>query len=257
MRKLKLPFRYSELIFIAGGDDNSFELCQEVKLENFNKVIILPQFPKDYKSGALIKGIKRSQGDIITIIDADTLVSSNLMIEIEKSLRKFDALNCNYFPLINKGFWYDYYIMKKQIWSNHPGDLPSLFGAATISLKRKVLESIGTEIFFTNKSTAGVDHFMGLVLKKKNINIGFVKDVRVITPRPACLIDFIEDQSRWNTAFFQLHQNEKKLVFITLFLSILSSIFPIFLLLFSFNKIRNIKIGNKKKIKYLFIFFFT
>ena len=30
--------------------------------------------------------------------------------------------------------------------------------------------------------------------------------VVVITPRPACLIDFIKDRSRWYTAFFQLHQ---------------------------------------------------
>ncbi len=52
--------------------------------------------------------------------------------------------------------------------------------------------------------------------------------VVVITPRPACLIDFIKDQSRWFTAFFQLHQSEKKLFFITFILCNLSVIFPLY-----------------------------
>lgn len=257
MRKLKLPFQYSELIFIAGGDDNTFELCQETKFDNFNKVIVLRQFPKDYKSGALIKGINKSKGDFITIIDADTFVSPNLIMQIGKSLKKFDVVNCNYFPLIRKGFWYNYYIMRKLIWSKNPEDLPSLFGASTISLKRKIVDRIGTENFFTEKSTAGIDYYMGLVLKKNNINIGYVEDVKVITPRPACLFEFIKDQSRWSTAFFKLHQHEEKLIFITLFLSILSFIFPIFIFLLNFNKIRKTKTGMKKKTKYFFILFFV
>ena len=179
------------------------------------------------------------------------------MIKIEISLKKSDVLNCNYFPLVSKGFWYDYYIIRKLIWSKYPEDLPSLFGASIISLKRKVLNDVGIENFFTNKSTAGVDYYMGLVLKKNNINIGLVKDVKVFTPRPAYLIDFIKDQSRWFTAFFQIHQNEEKLIFITFFLSTLSIIFPIFLFLLNFNKIRNIKTRTKKKLKYFFILFFT
>ena len=257
LRKLKLPFQYSELIFIAGGNDNTFELCKEAKLENFKKVIVLRQFPKDYKSGALIKGINKSKGDFITIIDADTFVSSNLIMQIVNSLKKFDVVNCNYLPLIRKGFWHDYYIMRKLIWSKNPQDLPSLFGASTISLKRKIVDRIGTENFFTKKSTAGIDYYMGLVLKKNKINIGYVEDVKVITPRPASLFEFIKDQSRWSTAFFKLHQNEKKLIFVTLVLSLLSFIFPLFIFLLNFNKIRKTKTGMKKKIEFFFILFFV
>ena len=39
LRKLNLPFDYSELIFIAGGDDKTYEVCKEIKLENFSKVL--------------------------------------------------------------------------------------------------------------------------------------------------------------------------------------------------------------------------
>ena len=36
----------------------------------------------EYKSGALIKGMRNAKGNIITIIDADTLVAPNFMIEV-------------------------------------------------------------------------------------------------------------------------------------------------------------------------------
>lgn len=55
---------------------------------------------------------------------------------------------------------------------------------------------------------------MGMILKKNKIKIGFIKDTKVFTSRPACLTDFVKDQSRWFTAFFQLHHNENKLIHI-------------------------------------------
>lgn len=179
------------------------------------------------------------------------------MIKIAKSLKRFDVVNCNYFPLINKGFWYDYSIINKLAWSKDPANLPSLYGGSTITLKRRVLEDIGINNFFSNKSTAGVDHYMGIVLKKNKINIGFIEDTKVFTPRPACLIDFIKDYSRWFTAFFQLHQNEKKIIYITLSISCLSILFPISLFLLNFNKISSFKMRMKKKIRYIFILFFS
>ncbi|GAH22233.1 unnamed protein product, partial [marine sediment metagenome] len=43
LRRLKLPFKYSELIFVAGGTDNTYIICKEIKLENFDKVFTLKQ----------------------------------------------------------------------------------------------------------------------------------------------------------------------------------------------------------------------
>lgn len=257
LQKLILPFKYSEIIFIAGGSDNTYKICNEIEFNNFNKTITIKQQPDDYKSGALIKGFCKSTGDIITIIDADTLVSSNLMIQITKSLNKFDAVNCNYYPLVNKGFWYDYCIINKLIWSKDPEDLPSLYGGSPITLKRKILEDIGIKNLFSNKSTAGVDHYMGLVLKKKKIKIGFIEDSKVFTPRPNCLIDFIKDYTRWFTAFFQLHQNDKKIIYSTLISSILKIFFPFRLLLFNFKKVFNIRVEPNKKVRYYIVLFFS
>ncbi len=104
LRKLRLPFEYSEIIFIAGGIDNTYKVCKEMKLENFSNVLILRQTPGDFKTGALIKGIKAAKGDIITLMDADIFVPPNLAIEIVKSLRNFDGVNCNFIPLMEKGF---------------------------------------------------------------------------------------------------------------------------------------------------------
>jgi len=256
LRNLSLPFQYREIIFIAGGTDKTYEICRDINLENFNKILILRQNPGDFKSGALIKGMQKAKGDIITIIDADTLVAPNFMIEVTKALRKYDVVNCNYIPMIKKGFWYDYYNINKLIWSRKPDNLLSLFGASTISLNRAVVEEIGIDNFFTNRSTAGVDHYMGVVLGKNKKIIGFVRNSRVITPRPGCLNDFKKDQSRWFTAFFQIHQDEKRMIFITFILSCLLLI-PFTVLLYNLKKIKNITLNNKLKIRSYFILFFT
>ena len=257
LNKLNLPFKYSEIIFIAGGDDKTYETCKNLELTNFNSTITIKQESSDFKTGALIKGMKKSKGMFLILIDADTIVAPNFVIEVIKALQKFDAVNCDFFPMIQKGFWYKFFIINKLIWAKNPHDLPSLFGAATISLTRKVVDKIGIENFFTNKSTAGVDHFMGLVLKSNNISIGLIRNSRVITPRPGCLRDFIKDQLRWFTAFFKLHENEKKIIIFTFIQSTISILIPIIGFFFILNKLKDIEIEKIKKIKYIFILFFV
>ncbi len=226
LRKLNLPFDYSELIFIAGGDDKTYEVCKEIKLENFSKVLVLRQKPEDFKSGSLIKGIKEAKGEQITLIDADIFVASNLIIETSKLLKKFDAVCCDFIPMMQKGFWYSYYNLYKLIWSSNPNKLNSLIGGTTISLKKHVIDEIGVEKLFSNKSTAGVDYYMGLVLKKNNKRIGFVENTRVLMQRPNNIKDFIKDQKRWLTSYFKLHQDNKKIIYINLILNIGYCMFP-------------------------------
>jgi len=256
LKNLKLPFKFSEIIFVAGGVDKTYEICKQFKFENFNNVLVLEQKIKEYKSGALIKGMRNAKGNIITIIDADTLVAPNFMIEVAKSLKKYDAVNCNYFPMIKRGFWYDFFLIRKLIWAYNPGNLSSLFGASTISLNRSVVEDIGIENFFTNKSTAGVDHYMGVVLQMNKKKIGIVRNSRVITPRPGNLKDFKDDQLRWFAAFFQIHQEDKRIVLSTLLLSFLY-LNPFIILLNNAKKIKNITVNKKLKIKFYLILFFV
>ena len=66
--------------------------------------------------------------------------------------------------MMEKGFWYNYYSIFKRNWSNNPNNLGSLIGGATISLKKDVINEIGLEKFFSERSTAGVDYYMGLIL---------------------------------------------------------------------------------------------
>ena len=255
LSKLKLPFDYSELIFVAGGDDNTYNICKQLNLDNFTNLIILKQNPKDYKSGALLKGIKKSQGSQITLIDADVFVRPNLIIQISNSLKEFDVVNCDYYPMLEKGFLFDYYLIHKIIWSNNPKNLPSLFGAATISFRRKMINEIGVKNLFTNKSTAGVDHYMGIILKKYKKSIGFVQNTRVITPRPNNLRDFVKDQKRWFNAFFQLYKDNNKKIFITFIISFLSCLNPILVLFINFNKFRKLMNKNYKTLKFFSILY--
>lgn len=256
LRKLKLPFKYSELIFVAGGTDNTYIICKEIKLNNFNKVFTLKQNLGDFKSGALIKGIKKAKGYYISLIDADTLVSSNFAIEIVKFLKKFDAVGCDYLPKIQKGFIYNHHIINKLIWASNPNNLSSLFGAATISLKREIINEIGLENFFTTKSNAGVDYYMSMVLKKNNKKLGFVKTAHVITPRINNLKVLLTNNNRWYSAFFDLHQDKKKILLIELILSGLFSIFPPIIFLYIIKKMMLIYDKRYLKVKYVILMWF-
>jgi len=256
LRRLKLPFKYSELIFVAGGTDNTYIICREIKLNNFNKVFTLKQNPGDFKSGALIKGIKKAKGDYISLIDADTIVSSNFAIEIVKFLKKFDAVGCDYLPKIQKGFIYNHHIINKLIWASNPNNLSSLLGAATISLKREIINEIGVENFFTNKSTAGVDYYMSMVLKKNNKKLGFVNTACVITPRLDNTRFLLKSTNRWYSAFYDLHKDNKRIIIIEMFLGAILVLFPPIIFLYVLNKM--MKIPNKKylKNKHIFTMFF-
>ncbi|MEE9379172.1 MAG: glycosyltransferase family 2 protein [Candidatus Lokiarchaeia archaeon] len=255
LKRLSLPFKYSEIIFVAGGNDDTFKICNKFELNNFDNVITIKQEPGDYKSGALIKGLKQAKGDYIILIDADVFVSPNLVIEISKLMLKFDSVCCNFIPMINKGFWYDYYNIIKLIWAQNPKNLNSLIGGATISLNRDVIDEIGIERFFSQNTTAGVDYYMSLMLKKYNKSIGFVKTARVIMPRPNNIKDFIKDWKRWLTAFVSLHKGDKKFLFSNLFLDFLHCLFPPLIFLSNFKKLMKISKGEYLKVKIHFILF--
>ncbi len=253
---LKIPFQ-SEIIFVAGGEDNTFNVCKQLSFDNFNDVLVLKQEHGDFKSGALIKGIKKAKGKFIILIDADVYVASNLAIEIVKSLKKYDVVACDFIPMMAKGFWYNYYTVFKLIWSKNPFKLSSLIGGATISLRKDVIKEIGVKNLFTKKSTAGVDYYMSLTLKKYNKRIGFVKSTRVLMPRPNNLRDFSKDYNRWLTAYYSIHQKEKSVFIINFILSFTYCIFPPLILLMNISKLNNLDLHCNLKIKYSLILYFV
>lgn len=256
LRNLNLPFKHSEIIFVAGGTDNTYKICDGLKLDNFRSIRIIEQLPHDYKNGALIKGLKQANGDFIILIDADVFVSPNLAIEVSKLLKKFDCVCCNFIPMVSRGFWYNYYDLTKAIWAQNPNSLNTLIGGATISFKRDLIKEIGIEKFFTSKTTAGVDYYMGSVLKNNNKLIGFVKNARVIVPRPSNIKDFIKDWKRWLTAFVKLHEKKKKFILINFLLDSLYCLFPPLILLSIYKTFFKISNTNYSKIKIYYTFFF-
>ncbi|MHA1728175.1 MAG: glycosyltransferase [Promethearchaeota archaeon] len=255
LARIKLPFNYSELIIIAGGDDNTFKTCQAFKVNNFKNIIVLKQEPGDFKSGALKKGIKKSKGNIIILMDADVLISPNLAIEVSKALKKFDVVNCNFIPLLPKGLWFNYYEIFKRIWVKDPNNLSSLVGGATISFRREIIEEIGVENCFSSKTTAGVDYYMGQIFKKYKKRMGFVKKAKILMPRPNNVKDFSRDRFRWIKAFLLLHSKDKKLIVISFFFSMMYCLFPPLLMVWIFKNITQLTNLEPPKIKKIVSYF--
>ncbi len=255
LKELKLPFEYSELIFIAGGTDETYDICQKLKLKNFSKTLTLKQEFHDFKTGALIKGIKKAIGEVLILMDADVFIAPNLAIEVAKALRKFDAVNCDFIPMMEKGFWYNYHTLDKKLYTYNPNNLKTLMGGPTISIKKSTVDEIGVSKLFTKKTTAGVDYYIGLILSKYEKKMGFVNVTRVLMPRPNNIKDFYKDYVRWESAFFSIHHENKQIILFSFIFSFLYCLSPIILFLRVYKKIQRIKGSQFSSLKYLIVLF--
>ena len=65
-----------ELIIVAGGDDNTYELARNLMVSKnvFARHLVIPQGRRGTKNAAIQQGIREAHNPIIVLLDADTLV---------------------------------------------------------------------------------------------------------------------------------------------------------------------------------------
>lgn len=183
-----------EIIVISGGSDGTFERTQELSA-GWARVRVLQQQPGG-KNAALQQGLKYASGEVIVILDADSLVESSWLWALVQALDSgYDAVCGNYAPL--RDTWITRTEEMERIECHQINQTCILQGSGSIAIRRDILEAIGG---FPTHVTVGVDWDMDTRLTAKGFKKKFVDQAKLYTQRPATLREYWRNEVRWRRA---------------------------------------------------------
>jgi len=199
---LDYPLGKCEVIVVASEDDGTFNIAKNYR-SRFGDYVVLRQ-GSGGKNSALQQGIKSAKGDIIVLLDADTLVEKNWLSELTKPLDEgYCCVNGNWFPL--KKSWLNKYFLIEKVWGRQILRQQSTHGGGGIAFKRVLLdEKGGIDILFNKNISVGVDHYFGEQLLKKRYEIYFAEKAKAKTLLNNTFKGFVKNQLRWNKGYVKL-----------------------------------------------------
>jgi cellulose synthase/poly-beta-1,6-N-acetylglucosamine synthase-like glycosyltransferase len=202
LKQLNYPLKECELIIIASTDDQTYLIAKRKRMREFGKYLVLNQ-KLGGKNTALQQGIKKSKGEIIVLLDADTLVDKNWLSEVISPLKEdYYCANGNWFPLEKS--WLNNYSMIEKVWGRQVLNQQSANGGGGIAFKRGIIDKIGLERLFDKKIHVGVDHYFGEQFIRNGDKIHFAKNAKTRTFLNKTFKGFIRDNLRWKKGYFDL-----------------------------------------------------
>ncbi len=183
-----------ETIVIAGGPDGTYEVAREA-IQSHSTWRVIEQCPGG-KNAALNRGLREAHGEVIVVLDADSVVAPDWLERLMEPLRRgADAAVGSYLPLrvtpvsqVEQMEKLSTYLVRR---GRH------LQGAGSIAVTRAALEAIDG---FPPDVKVGVDWDLGVRLARQGCRIAFAKDARVWTERAATLREFWRNEVRWRRA---------------------------------------------------------
>lgn len=175
-------------------EDTSKHVDYEVKL-------LWRPYAKGFKAGALNYGLKHAKGEIIIVLDADSLPERNLLKKALSALRKgYDALMVKWLPSnLNENLLceavgaYQKFVFKTLFEGRFKALRYAGLAGSGFIIRREVLEKIGG--FNENCILEDVD--LGLRLFLKRYNVGFLTNTYVSLEVPSDYLSYREQQKRW------------------------------------------------------------
>lgn len=188
----QIPYPSWEIVVIASRDDATYEAARDRAASPQGPSITVIEQSPGGKNVALNQGLAVAHGEVIAIIDADTIVGPNwLSAMVRPLLCGASASSADYFPL--RCTWVSRMEqMEKFAHYSIDGDA-TLFGGAC-AIRRDALDAIGgfpTDVF------VACDWDLGVRLAAGGMFIAFAKDACVLTERPATLRESWVQEVRW------------------------------------------------------------
>ncbi|NJD51376.1 MAG: glycosyltransferase family 2 protein [Candidatus Methanoperedens sp.] len=241
---LKSTYTNFELIVIAGGEDKTFELADDLSKKD-KRIKAIKQEPLG-KSAALNKGLKHKQGEIVIFLDADSLVDENWLNYLVKPIinKEANITVADFKPYIENWVttWYSLY----HSYLRYVTDKKGFFGGST-AFESAVFDN---GIVLDDKVIAD-DYYLNIQCADK-YKIKFVKDSVVRTDIPGTFAGFLTNGVRWVRILLHttlLYNNKRKNVLFTLLnATYFTSGLPVSLLLYYI-------IGNKASFIFLEVWF--
>ena len=236
LKRLNYPLKECELIITASADDDTYSIAKRKSMNHFGRYLVLKQ-NLGGKNAALQQGIRESKGEIIVLLDADTVVDKDWLFEITRPLEKYYyCANGNWFPL--KGSWLNNYFMIEKVWARQVLKQQSTNGQGGIAFKRELISLIGSKVLLNDKILIGVDHYFGEQLIKRGYKLYFAEKAKTRTYFNSTFKGFFHRESRWLNGYAKLITKSRLVKIIAFNISIFSSFIlsfysRFFLLIFS------------------------
>jgi cellulose synthase/poly-beta-1,6-N-acetylglucosamine synthase-like glycosyltransferase len=186
-----------QVFIIAGGPDGTEDYARSICAPWPNYTVISQ--PPRGKNAALNLGLAQAQGEIIVVLDADTLVESSWLEQLIAPLtQEYAASTSNYFPLVQS--WVSRYFELEKLSAYLVHQDNTLNGCGGIAIRRDVLEQLGV---FPENITVGVDWDLDQRLQLARSRRIFNPEARSKTALPFTLGLFWRNQVRWRRAHLQ------------------------------------------------------
>jgi cellulose synthase/poly-beta-1,6-N-acetylglucosamine synthase-like glycosyltransferase len=183
-----------EAIIVAGGPDGTYQAAVE-SCEELDHVHVLEQQPRG-KNAALNQGLRAARGEIIVLLDADSLVSPGwLRALVAPTGQSALATTGNPVPLRRTPISLCEQMERIAAWGVH--DVKTLQGSGSIALQRTVIEQMGG---FPEDVLVGVDWDLDVRLAARGVARAFCPQAHLYTERPATLPEYWRNEVRWRRA---------------------------------------------------------
>ena len=185
-----------EAVIIAGGPDGTCDAARQ-RCADWPNFTVIEQPPRG-KNAALNLGLQYARGEIIVLLDADTIVASDWLRHLVAPLTHgYTAATANYFPL--RQTWVSTYLEMEKIAARYIRHNATLQGCG-IALRRQAIEAMGG---FPEAVTVGVDWDLSQRLRQRNARLCFASQAHARTALPDTLAAFWRNQIRWRRAHLQ------------------------------------------------------
>lgn len=204
---VKSTYTNYEIIVISDGStDNTFEIVERLAQVN-PKIKVIEKQPQG-KNAALNEGLIWAEGDIIVLVDADTLVEREWLEHLIEPIVDGRASATSGNPYPYKCNWVTSYHCLCNLFRIIQGK-KGLFGAGTIAIKKEVIEKIGN---FDENAHAVDDFVLSRYMKTMGYDIEIVEKAEVKTDFSSTLIEYLKIEIRWMRSLFHYQINKKPLL---------------------------------------------
>ncbi len=193
--------RKCEVIVVAGGDDDTYEIAQKLSasMEMFARYVVICQAPQG-KNTAIQLGIKEAKNKIIVLLDADTIVSKEWLKRMIDPIEqgRCDLTIANPEP-VEKNWVSDYYMITKAYFL----DRITTFSGHSMAFETDIVRN-RLDYFLDKDVRVGVDYLLAKRFFEQGREVKFVGDAHVITHLPSSLKYFVLTELRWLTALINI-----------------------------------------------------
>ena len=190
-----------EIIVVSGGNDNTHELAQKLstKMQSFLRYVVIPQGPMG-KNAAIQQGIREARGEMIVLLDADTIVTTTWLTRMVEPIEQgaCDLTVANSEP-VKKNWISDFFMITK----TYLLDRISTFSGGSVAFRSGVVGS-RLDYYFDTNVRAGVNYLLMRRFMERGLRVMFAKDAHVTTHYPSSLKYFVVCELRWLTALVNI-----------------------------------------------------